>query len=193
MKKVDTKEKIFNVSLELFSQKGYNEVSMREIAKSVGIREASIYYHYSKKEEVLQKIFDYFMDRMYSANIDDSDFNDYLNESPFVLYHMGSLGFKECFKSIKMLKILRLMFIELNRNEKIREFFLKMIMEVSLEFWTFLFRIMQEKKIIQRDENPNKLAKRYFYYGMFKIYGGIILKYSGDLKTIDIDKIFKDI
>ncbi|WP_082397975.1 TetR/AcrR family transcriptional regulator [Methanobrevibacter arboriphilus] len=50
MEKITTKEKIFNVAIDLFSKKGYNQVSMREIATEVGIKEASIYYHYSKKK-----------------------------------------------------------------------------------------------------------------------------------------------
>ena len=42
-----TKEKIFDVSLELFSQKGFNNTSVREIAREVGIKESSIYNNYS--------------------------------------------------------------------------------------------------------------------------------------------------
>ena len=33
----NTKEKIFDVSLELFSQKGFNNTSVRQIAREVGI------------------------------------------------------------------------------------------------------------------------------------------------------------
>ena len=35
---MNTKEKIFHVSLDLFSQKGYDSVSIREIADEVGIK-----------------------------------------------------------------------------------------------------------------------------------------------------------
>lgn len=37
-----TKENIINSSLDLFSTGGYEAVSMREIARKVGIRESSI-------------------------------------------------------------------------------------------------------------------------------------------------------
>lgn len=46
---MNTKEKIFNVSLDLFSQKGYDSVSLREIAEEVGIKKSSIYSHYSSR------------------------------------------------------------------------------------------------------------------------------------------------
>ncbi|MGZ7095584.1 MAG: TetR/AcrR family transcriptional regulator, partial [Methanobacterium sp.] len=35
-----TKEKIFDVSIDLFSQRGFDAVSVREIAREVGIRES---------------------------------------------------------------------------------------------------------------------------------------------------------
>ena len=51
-----TKEKIFDVSLELFSQKGFNNTSVREIAREVGIKESSIYNHYSSKQAIMNDI-----------------------------------------------------------------------------------------------------------------------------------------
>lgn len=52
-----TKERIIFESLNLFSQKGYDGVSMRDIAAAVGIKGASIYNHFKGKEEILHAIF----------------------------------------------------------------------------------------------------------------------------------------
>lgn len=52
----DTKNHILTVSLDLFSQKGYDGVSIREIAKNVGVRESAIYKHFQNKQEILNKI-----------------------------------------------------------------------------------------------------------------------------------------
>lgn len=52
-----TREKIIFESLRLFSEKGYDGVSMREIAAAVGIKGASIYNHFKGKEAVFQEIF----------------------------------------------------------------------------------------------------------------------------------------
>lgn len=38
-----TKEKIVETALDLFSQRGYDGVSVRDIARAVGIRESSLY------------------------------------------------------------------------------------------------------------------------------------------------------
>lgn len=52
-----TREKIIYESLRLFSEKGYDGVSMREIAAAVGIKGASIYNHFQGKESLFQAIF----------------------------------------------------------------------------------------------------------------------------------------
>lgn len=57
MEKKDTKQEIFETALELFGEKSYRAVSMREIAHVVGIKESSIYNHYKSKEEILDSIF----------------------------------------------------------------------------------------------------------------------------------------
>ncbi|NEA32058.1 helix-turn-helix transcriptional regulator [Streptomyces sp. SID13031] len=49
-------------ALELFSSRGYEKTSLREIAEQVGITKASLYYHYSSKQELLQAIVGTFFD-----------------------------------------------------------------------------------------------------------------------------------
>ena len=82
-----TKEKIIFESLRLFSQKGYDGVSMREIATVVGIKGASIYNHFKGKEEIFNAIFDemkaHYDNAAISMNIpveqNDDTVNMYLN------------------------------------------------------------------------------------------------------------------
>ena len=54
-----TKEKILDTALELFSQRGYNGVSVRDIARAVGIRESSIYNHFESKKAIFDGIVDF--------------------------------------------------------------------------------------------------------------------------------------
>jgi AcrR family transcriptional regulator len=49
----DTRETIRAVALELFSDKGFEQTSLREIAERVGLTKASLYYHYSSKQALL--------------------------------------------------------------------------------------------------------------------------------------------
>ena len=57
-----TKEKIFDTAVILFSEEGYKNVSMRDIAKVVGIKASSLYNHYSSKEEILYSLLDFYLE-----------------------------------------------------------------------------------------------------------------------------------
>lgn len=50
------KEEIRNITAKLFRKKGYGATSMRDIAEGVGIKAASIYNHFSSKQELLQDL-----------------------------------------------------------------------------------------------------------------------------------------
>lgn len=56
-REMTTRDKIVLVALRLFSQKGYEGVSMREIAAAVGMKGASLYNHFKGKEAIFQEIF----------------------------------------------------------------------------------------------------------------------------------------
>jgi TetR/AcrR family transcriptional regulator len=45
-----TRERLLNTAAEMFSTQGYAGVSMRGIARAVGITQAAIYHHFSNKE-----------------------------------------------------------------------------------------------------------------------------------------------
>ncbi|MCC7561352.1 MAG: TetR/AcrR family transcriptional regulator [Methanobrevibacter arboriphilus] len=192
MEKITTKEKIFNVAIDLFSKKGYNQVSMREIATEVGIKEASIYYHYSKKEDILDSIFKYFINRMSVTESSEEQMDQLLNISPNKLYHFGSESVKNQFSSLKMIKILRLIFIEVYHNDKIRKFFIDELLNDPIEFWTLLFKNFMDKKIIKQS-NPKELAENYYTFGMFKMFEAVVLNFPDDSKKIDLDPIFDKI
>ena len=47
-----TKRKIFETSMKLFAQKGYEATSIEEITATVGVAKGTLYYHFSSKEEI---------------------------------------------------------------------------------------------------------------------------------------------
>ena len=54
----DTKERIIEEALRLFSEKGYAGTSMSDIAERLKITKAALYKHYAGKREIFQKILD---------------------------------------------------------------------------------------------------------------------------------------
>ena len=56
MKQEDTKQKILDKALELFSARGYDSVSVDQIAKAVGIKAPSLYNHFPSKQAIFNAI-----------------------------------------------------------------------------------------------------------------------------------------
>ena len=56
MKQEDTKQRILEKALELFSAQGYDSVSVGEIAAAVGIKAPSLYNHFSGKQAIFDAI-----------------------------------------------------------------------------------------------------------------------------------------
>jgi AcrR family transcriptional regulator len=50
----DTRERIKDVALELFTEQGYEQTSLREIAERLGVTKAALYYHFKSKEEIVR-------------------------------------------------------------------------------------------------------------------------------------------
>ena len=60
MEPLSTREKIMDAAIALFSDQGYEMVSMRDIAKAVGINAASIYNHFPSKRDLLLGSYDFY-------------------------------------------------------------------------------------------------------------------------------------
>ena len=58
MKQEDTKNLIIQKALDLFSERGYDAVSVDQIAKEVGIKAPSLYNHYPSKQAIFDAIFE---------------------------------------------------------------------------------------------------------------------------------------
>ena len=61
---ITTKERILKESLTLFSEKGYSDVSVGEIARAVGIKAPSLYKHYKNKQEIFDSCVNKFFEGM---------------------------------------------------------------------------------------------------------------------------------
>lgn len=189
--KTQTKDKIFDTALDLFSKKGYDSISVRTIASEVGIKESSIYNHYSSKKDILMSILNYFEEYFKGNPLDDENIRKLLEENPEEFYHQGSEMFKQQIFEEKILKIMKLIFVQMYQIDEVKEFFLREILGGSTDFWSDVFEILIQKNVIGSDCNPNKLAEMYFGFSMFKLWE-IFLKYD-DFPKAEIEIMFDEV
>lgn len=62
-----TQDKIILASLKLFNEKGERAVSTNHIAEYLGISPGNLYYHFRNKEDIIQSIFEKYIEHMQSS------------------------------------------------------------------------------------------------------------------------------
>jgi AcrR family transcriptional regulator len=176
-----TKERIFNVAIDLFAQKGFDAVSQREIAEAAGIRKATLYYYFATKDEILKQNFEYVMERWNLSKVgkwSDSD------EAEAQIVSMGLDGFMAMASGVstsfmedpRMEKILRITFIELYHNEQMKKFMLTFF-GAGPEFFESSFAILMKHKLI-KPSDPKVLAMEYLSFYMMAFVDYFLLRYG---------------
>lgn len=76
-----TKRKIFEASMKLFAEKGYDATSIEEITANVGVAKGTLYYHFTSKEEIFYFLVEEGIKLMQnSIDIKTSKFNNYIDK-----------------------------------------------------------------------------------------------------------------
>ncbi len=159
----NTKQKILYVALDLFSQKGFSAVSIRDICKVVDIKESSIYYHFKNKQAILNELLQNFetiaTDLM-------SQLEQALTTAPKTIE--GDLFEKTCncfFEKYLMdeycNKIMRLLLIEQFSNNEIHQIYDYWIFDKPLNFQAKVFSLLMTIGIIKPADSKYLATKFY--------------------------------
>lgn len=158
MKQEDTKQKILEKALELFSVQGYDAVSVGEIAKAVGIKAPSLYNHFPSKQAIFDAIVEnteahYTRDAGQDVPVFDKISEDDLVEKVRRL-------FLYTLHDETVSRFRRMMTIEQFRSPELAALYTRRYVEWMLEYHTALFRSMIREHVL-RDEAPETLAMMY--------------------------------
>ena len=173
----NTRDRIIEAAIDLFSERGFNDVSVREITRAVGIKESSLYNHFASKQEILDEIIGY-LERQLARTalpeekvvemVGDMSADDFLN--------LSIMAFKEYMGNRSMIKIWRILSIERFRNSTANEFFKKFLIDDAIRYQEKIFGIMMDRGLIKRFD-PNLLAREfyshtiYLYFRFFEVEG----------------------
>lgn len=169
MKKLNTKELILQKSLELFSQKGYEGVSMRDIALAVDIKAASLYNHFKGKAEIFESLLNE-MTRRYEASIRSIQVPDgeleevskvYLNITEEAFIGMATGLFLYFLKDDFASKFRRMLTMEQFRNGMVGTTFQDFFINNCLDYNSALFSQMMQNNGF-RPCNPYIMALHFY-------------------------------
>ncbi|MDF2512274.1 MAG: hypothetical protein K0S04_2140 [Herbinix sp.] len=183
---INTKERILNEALSLFSVKGYDGVSMSDIAETVGIKAASIYKHYSGKEDIFNSIVKSFEERtesIFNPVLDDD--SKYMNISLELLIGMIKQTFQIYASDPFLSKCRKLFMISSYGWPEIGDVYAKYFITIPMQYQAGLFAVIQTKNAsIVRDTS----IMAYHFYAPILI---LLQKY--DYGTITLEEALKQI
>lgn len=168
----DTKERILETALELFAQNGYLGTSMNDIAGRLGFTKATLYKHYTSKQEILDRI----VERMNRMN--------YARAEEYEMPETEPDGFAEAYMHTPVQKILaysmaqfdhwtkdpfssnfrKMLTLEQYRDPKLAQLYHDYLAGGPLEYMAAIFR-----KLTDSDDAAMQLALE-FYGPMYLLY-----------------------
>ena len=155
----DTKDRILEKALELFSQNGYSGTNIRELTASLGLVKSSMYRHFESKEDIWNTLLDELI-AYYEARFGSTEHLPPVPESfdALVTLTMGMVDFTVHDKKVVMAR--KLLSIEQFRNERARDLSTKYFLTGLTEIFTQVFTGMMDNGLMRRDD-PAMLAFSY--------------------------------
>ncbi len=164
MEKVSTKDQILEVSLDLFSQKGYEATSISQIAQAVGVRKASLYSHYKSKQDILDTLIEVLTKEFDAHSIfvradwDDPEFTkDKMHMTAQDVGAMVKGQARYIIHDPRISKIRKLLTIEQFQNETLKKVQSKQSYEDVLRYNTGLVKFLVRQGIL-KDEDADIMA-----------------------------------
>lgn len=185
---MSAKERILSEALSLFSVHGYSSVSVRDITKTIGIRESAIYKHYKNKQAIFDTIIQISAERINQfeqdlLNIVGQEEGEDTNLSIDIIQKIYCRFFSFYLTDEILSKFRKMMIIEQYKSVELNNMFKEMFLEKTLRYQTEVFRqLINEKKI--DGTNPEIMAL-YFYSPIF------VLLFRYDNNTDKVDEALK--
>lgn len=179
---MNTRERIVDEALTLFSIRGFKGTSVKNIADAVEIKDSSIYKHYKSKQEIFDAIVEQMRKRMAEMSVALGIPQDVDESSVASVY--GSLSLPELqemsrkvflfyLKDEFVSRFWRLAQIEQYQNTEIYEIYRSIFFEQSIQYQTELFAEMIRQGSFKKAD-PEVVAVNFYAPIYF-----LLCKYQG--------------
>lgn len=172
---MNTKRKILDEALNLFSEKGYGNVYVAQIAEAVGIKAPSLYKHYKSKQDIFSAILDEmkcsYDKQAASLNMNgnnaeaDAEIFSVVSEDELVKMGMGL--FMYFLHDEYAQKFRKMLTIEQFRNPEIAELFTKQYADEPLSYQAAMFTMLGMNGILK--EQDSKIMALQFYAPIYML------------------------
>ena len=152
---MNTKDRIMDVALHMFSARGYEAVSVRDICGEVGIKESTLYYHFKNKKDILDSLVLRFKTHIADllGHIDDigagpDEKQREISENSLLDSYMMDRYLFDPFCNL----MLRFMMMEQFHNEEMRLLYEKTIFSDPYDIQMKIFKMLAPKEAVSEEE-----------------------------------------
>ena len=180
------RNKILDSTIELLLQKGYENVSMRDIAAKTGIKASSIYNHFQNKEQIIDEVIDIFRNQLTQRRINDYDIDLTNCDVPSVLLYIMTEPLK-LFEDPFLMGIIRVITEGQHHHKGIRYFLVSEMFNKPRDFIKTTLLKLIDMGLIQSlpiDFLVSELQS-VFIASFYRI------SLSGDISRINLNDIYK--
>ena len=155
----DTKERILDAALEMFSQNGYAGTNIRELSASLGLVKSGVYKHFESKEAIWNAL----LDQMIAYYAEHFGSSEHLPPVPDSLEELTQMTMKMVNFTVHDERIImtrKVLTLEQYRDVRACKLATKHFLTGLTDMFTRIFAGMMDKGLLRRD-NPEMLAFAY--------------------------------
>jgi len=155
----DTKERILEAALEMFSKNGYAGTNIRELSASLGLVKSGVYKHYESKEAIWNAL----LDEMIAYYGEHFGSPEHLPPVPDSLEDLVTMTMRMVDFTVhdeKVIMTRKVLTLEQFRDVRARELATKHFLTGLTDIFTRIFTGMMDKGLLRKDD-PAMLAFAY--------------------------------
>ena len=172
---MDTKSKILDEALTLFSEKGFANVFVNEIAERVGIKAPSLYKHYKSKQAIFDAIIDEmnhrFEQQAQALTIDGTDpaadAEVYKNMDEDHLVKLGTDLFKYYLHDSYTRRFRKMLTIEQFQDKDLARVYSQQYFDMPLSYQGMLLGLLVSQGLLVTDNIP--IMTLHFYAPIYML------------------------
>ena len=155
----DTKDRILDAALVMFSQNGYAGTNIRELSASLGLVKSGVYKHYESKEAIWNALLDE-MITYYGEHFGSPEHLPPVPDSLEELVRMTMQMVNFTAHDEKIMMTRKVLTLEQYRDVRARELATKHFLTGLTDMFTRIFTGMMDKGLLRKDD-PSMLAFAY--------------------------------
>lgn len=166
---MDTKQRILDEALTLFSEKGYANVYVNDIAEGVGIKAPSLYKHYKNKQAIFDAIIDE-MNRRYeqqaqALNINGmdpaADAKTFMQMDEDRLVELGNNLFRYYLHDSYTKRFRKMLTLEQFKDKELAKVYSRQYCDMPLSYQGMLLGMLVSQGLLSTDDVP--IMTLHFY------------------------------